>query len=65
MAIKYRIQFTALFGSGYEHWDFISLTENPGWVTCFHLDPTGAKIDIPVMCYSRENVLSVLKYSIE
>lgn len=65
MAIKYRIQFTSLFGGGYEHWDYVSLIENPGWITCWYTNEDDTKKETPVSYYPRENVLSVVKYSTE
>lgn len=65
MVIKYRIQFTSLFGNGYEHWDYVSLIENSGWVTCCHLNEDGTRKETPVTYYPREIILNVLKYGIE
>lgn len=61
MTIKYRVDFG---DSKWIHYDFVSMTTNPGWLTCWHVDSDNRQIGA-ILYYPNERITEVLQYEIK
>lgn len=59
MSIKYRVNFD---DGKWTHYDTVSMTANPGWLTCWYVDANGQKQNEPTMYYPNERIIEVLRY---